>query len=48
MIGIANDFLSDVWGWVVAIVRRAAYAVTQLQTRAVAASSRPGWQAAWR
>jgi D-xylose transport system permease protein len=32
IVGIANDFLSDAWGWVVAAVGVGAYALTQLQT----------------
>ena len=32
VIGIANDFLSDAWGWVVAVVIVAGYAVSQLQS----------------
>ena len=31
VIGIANDFLSDAWGWVVAIAIIAGYAISQLQ-----------------
>ena len=30
MIGIANDFLSDVWGWVIGAVVVAIYALVQL------------------
>ena len=32
VVGIANDFLSDAWGWVVAGVGVGAYALVQLQT----------------
>jgi D-xylose transport system permease protein len=32
VVGIANDFLSDAWGWVVAGVGVAGYALVQLQT----------------
>ena len=32
IVGIANDFLSDAWGWAVAVVGVGAYALTQLQT----------------
>jgi D-xylose transport system permease protein len=32
VIGIANDFLSDAWGWVVAVVIVAGYALSQLQS----------------
>ncbi|HET8618950.1 MAG TPA: hypothetical protein VFM27_08310 [Acidimicrobiales bacterium] len=32
VVGIANDFLSDAWGWAVAVGGVAAYALTQLQT----------------
>jgi D-xylose transport system permease protein len=32
IVGIANDFLSDAWGWVVAGVGVASYALVQLQT----------------
>jgi D-xylose transport system permease protein len=32
IVGIANDFLSDAWGWAVAVGGVAAYALTQLQT----------------
>jgi D-xylose transport system permease protein len=33
-VGIANDFLSDRWGWIVAALVVAGYALTQLQTSA--------------
>jgi D-xylose transport system permease protein len=32
IVGIANDFLSDAWGWAVAVGGVAAHALTQLQT----------------
>jgi D-xylose transport system permease protein len=32
IIGIANDFLSDAWGWVIAVAVVAIYGFTQLQT----------------
>jgi D-xylose transport system permease protein len=32
VVGIANDFLSDAWGWIVAAVVVAGYGLTQLQT----------------
>jgi D-xylose transport system permease protein len=39
VIGIANDFLSEVWGWILAVVVVVAYAALQLRT-AVARRSR--------
>jgi len=32
VVGIANDFLSDAWGWAIAVFVVAAYALTQIQT----------------
>ena len=32
MVGIANDFLSAFWGWVLAVVVVVAYAALQLRT----------------
>jgi D-xylose transport system permease protein len=32
VVGIANDFLSEVWGWILAVVVVAAYAALQLRT----------------
>ena len=32
VIDIANDFLSDAWGWAIAVFVVAAYALTQIQT----------------
>jgi D-xylose transport system permease protein len=34
VVGIANDFLSDRWGWIVAALVTAGYGLTQLQTSA--------------
>jgi D-xylose transport system permease protein len=32
VVGIANDFLSDLWGWILAVVTVAAYAALQLRS----------------
>ena len=41
MVGIANDFLSEFWGWILAVVVVVAYAALQLRTALGTPGRRP-------
>ena len=45
VVGIANDFLSELWGWILAVVVVVAYAVDPAPHRARAPGSQPGGEA---
>ncbi len=47
VVGIANDFLSEFWGWVLAVVTVVGYAALQLRTAVDKPRARAWWASRW-